>query len=96
MNSKNFLLVDSARTEDHAGEAWDDFLEVPTTIDVSNLQEWVDRIRSRIRKLHNEEPVNSPVKVTIDAHPVFTVIADNLKVGMSKQENIDFTYDEAK
>ena len=99
---KNFLVCIEYRINDHVGEEYDDILEVedmPTQLTIAN---WADRIKSRIRKLWNEdEPIDDDgneiedwekvVEVHLDGTFAYHTILMRLLPLMLKEEGIIFT-----
>lgn len=94
---KTFLVVSDRKIHDHMGEEWDDYIEVPDQPTTDVIQEWANRIRGRIRKLHAEEVKEieekqlddvSGVEVHLDAASPFNAMLINLQIIMNQEEEI--------
>ena len=87
---KNFLIVSERNIDNHVGEEWDDFIEVSNQPTTTDIDEWANRIRGRIRKLHeaDKKAYEDPkIEVHVDAASPFVVVAQNLQIIMGGEEN---------
>lgn len=95
---KTFLVVSDRKIQDHMGEEWDDYIEVPHQPTTDVIQEWANRIRGRIRKLWNEDATSEDeprdegdpqeVHVYLDAASPFNAMLINLQIIMKTEEDI--------
>jgi RNA processing factor Prp31 len=82
----NLLIVDKNKLAQHGGEEWDDYIEVDPVVTTDALDTWANRIQDRIRKLAATK--EGEIAVTVDAHPVYTAVVDNLIYTMKQKYNI--------
>ena len=92
---KTFFLCIESRINDHAGEEYDDILELedmPTLhggYGSMGIKHWADLIRQRIRKLWKEdEDEEKGVEIYLDGTAPYHTILMRLKPTMEKEEGI--------
>lgn len=88
---KTFFICSEKRMGDHAGEEYDDYLEVEDSPTTETIDEWGNRIRGRLRKLWHEEMQDDQDKrivVTLDGPSPYNAMLINLMVIMKEEEGI--------
>ena len=93
---KTFLVVSQRNVEDHVGEEYDDYIEVEDQPTTETIQEWADRIRNRIRRLHVQDKKDlqgsetelPAVEIHLDAASPFNAMLINLQILMKGEEGI--------
>ena len=87
---KTLLVVSSRRLEYHAGEEYDDFIEVGHNPSIENVKEWSNRIANRIRKLWNEDKDEEKgISVYLDGASPYNAFLQDAQIFMKENENID-------
>ena len=88
---KTFLVYDEVTVEDHGGEEYDEIIEVNRIPTVETIQDWANRIKSRIRKLWVEGKGDDErgVVVTLDSSAPYKAMLINLQIFMKAEEEIE-------
>jgi hypothetical protein len=87
---KTLLVCDEATVNNHVGEEYDDIIEVVQVPTTENIKDWADRIKSRIRKLWNEDGEDKKVVITFDSSAPYKAVIINLRINwMNLEEKID-------
>lgn len=86
---KTLLMCDEVSVNNHVDEEYDEIMEVVRVPTTENIKEWADRIKSRIRKLWNEDKEDKRVVVTFDSSAPYRAVLINLRIKMNLEEKID-------
>jgi len=90
---KTFFVCAESAIENHVGEDYDDILEVSNQPTSPEMEEWANRVMSRIRRLHADDVESTEtervVSIWLDASGVFNAMLIDLQVLMKERENIN-------
>ena len=89
---KTMFVYVPSRQNNHAGEDYDNLLEVPEIPTIETFKDISDIVRNRIRGLWHTMPADDPsrkVVVTLDGHAPYSVILIDLQILMKEEENIE-------
>jgi hypothetical protein len=95
---KTLLVVSSKAIDRHAGETYDDYIEVENQPSTENIDEWSNRIGSRIRNLWDKDckdaleadgDYEKCVSVFLDGAVPYNVVLQNFRIFMKEGEGID-------
>jgi len=89
--TKTFFVCAHGYRDNHVGEDYDDMLFVEDNPSTVTIQEWVNKIRDRLRRLWNTMPEDEServIRVHLDAAPAYGGVLSNLQILMDREEQI--------
>jgi len=88
---KTLFIVAHNRVNAHAGEDYDDILEVDNLPQIGDMPKWASAIRQKLIALWDidEGGGNRSVKVSIDAYAAFGAMVSNFKVLLKAEFGIE-------
>jgi hypothetical protein len=89
--SKSLFVCASCRINAHAGENYDEILEVETTPTTETIDRWGNAITQAIRKLHQQDRVaggDGVVRAFLDGASPYNQILMNLQIILKAEDGI--------